>query len=87
MKIQSLMKGTVLVVHVCIANVRNGVFYRGPLSMDTYKKKTKMELQRSVRQLKEENAVYLRMNTELREKLTQVRCFKVLLSDCFSFCS
>lgn len=40
--------------------------------MDTYKKKTKMELQRSVRQLKEENAVYLRMNSELKEKLTQV---------------
>ncbi|XP_011405599.1 PREDICTED: ralBP1-associated Eps domain-containing protein 1-like [Amphimedon queenslandica] len=45
---------------------------RGPLSMETYKKKTKMELQRSVRQLKEENAVYLRMNSELREKLTQL---------------
>ena len=40
--------------------------------MDLYKKKTKMELQRSVRQLKEENAVYARMNIELREKYNQV---------------
>lgn len=45
---------------------------RGSLSMDLYKKKTKMELQRSVRQLKEENAVYARMNIELREKYNQV---------------
>lgn len=40
--------------------------------METYKKKTKMELQMSVKQLKDENEVYSRMNKELSQKLQEV---------------
>lgn len=46
--------------------------YRAPLSMDSYKKKTKIELQKSIKQLKEENDVYSRMNSELSNKLKEV---------------
>ena len=40
--------------------------------MESYKKKTKIELQKSIKQLKEENDVYVRMNDELSKKLQEV---------------
>jgi hypothetical protein len=41
-------------------------------SMETYKKKTKTELQKTIKQLKEENDVYQRMNKELNSKLQEL---------------
>jgi cell division protein FtsB len=40
--------------------------------METYKKKTKTELQKTIKQLKEENDVYQRMNKELNSKLQEL---------------
>ena len=40
--------------------------------VESYKKKTKIELQRSIKSLKDDNAMYTKMNQELHKILNEV---------------
>ena len=55
--------------------------------VESYKKKTKVELQRSIKSLKDDNAMFTNLNQDLRRILTGVSRVQSVLCDTYNACT